>query len=166
MTGAEGLGSAASLYFAQQAQAASPLQALQSFSGGEGAGGVTGGEGAGQNSASISGLGQLFSNLQQLQAQDPSQFTQVVSQVAGALQSAAQQQAGSLSQFLTNLATSFQQAASTGTLPQLHPHGSTESQSYNSAGQPGLSGTASSTATTFQQLFTTLANQVGASLGG
>ena len=59
MTGAEGLGGAASMYFAQQASLSSPINLARSLSGGEG--GFSGGEGTGQSTATISSAGQLLS---------------------------------------------------------------------------------------------------------
>jgi lysophospholipid acyltransferase (LPLAT)-like uncharacterized protein len=73
-------------------------------------------------SAERSWLSQLLITLQQLQAQSPIQFQQVVGQIAGQLQSAAQQQghAGAGS-FLLDLAAKFQNIASGGPLSQLQP---------------------------------------------
>jgi hypothetical protein len=84
MTGASGLGSAASAYFAQLSQSVTSQSAVSSLSGGEGAG-------SGKSTATISQPVQLLSELQQLQSQDPTKFTQVVGQIASQLQAAAQQ---------------------------------------------------------------------------
>lgn len=189
MTGAEGISSAASSYFLQSLQSTPKVSG--SLSGGEGAGGMSGGEGAGAVSASISPMGQLVSNLQQLQTQDPTKFQQVVGQIATELQTAAQQsgqtgpssstqqpgQAGT-SNFLTQLAASFKAIANGGSLSQLqaqHHHG--HHQMYDSTGQ-SVSTTPTSPSTTspagsanstsgsnIQQLFATITSQVAQALG-
>jgi hypothetical protein len=163
MIGAKGVGSAADLHFAQRAEAASPPGALQPLSADSAVGGVSGAGGRGTSPASISGLGQLLSNLQHAQSQNPSQFPQLVSQIAGALQSAAAVHTGGASQLLTGLASSFEKAATTGTLPQLHP--TAEAQSYTRTGQPvtstAVNGTSSPAAASLQQLFAGLASQIG-----
>ena len=115
MSGGEGLGGAASAYFAQQSRGVNGTSALNSLTGGEGGGGVA------QSPATISGPGQLLSNLQQLQTQDPTKFQQAVSQIAGQLQTAAQQTQGPQSDFLTKLAAKFQSVANGGSLSQLQP---------------------------------------------
>jgi hypothetical protein len=156
-----GIGSAATLSFAQPTEAASKAGAVQS--GGGGVGGTSEISGKGQNSASISGLGQLLSNLQQVQTQNPGQFPQLVSQIAGALQSAAAVHTGGASQLLINLAGSFEKAATSGALPQLHQ--GTETHSYSKTGQPvtttAVTGPAASAGSQLQQLFASLASQLG-----
>ena len=120
LTGGQGIGNAASLAFAQQGSTVA-LAGLASFSGGEGAGGLSGGEG-GQSSASISGPGQLVSELQQLQQQNPTEFQQIVSQIAKQLESAAQQAGqGQQGTLLSDLAQKFQNVANGGDLSQLLP---------------------------------------------
>jgi hypothetical protein len=166
MTGAEGIGGGAAAYFASRAQSVASTTAVRSLSGGEGAGGLSGGEGGGGDSASFSGIGQLLSALQQLQTQNPSQFTQVVSQISSQLQDAAQQQ-GQTSQgsALSNLATEFQSVASNGDLSQLHLHHHASNgggSTYGSNGQP--SGSGSSSYSDLQQLFADLAGEVNSSL--
>ena len=172
MSGGEGLGSAASAYFAQQLSGVNG--AASSLTGGEGGGGVA------PTSASISGPGQLLSNLQQLQAQDPTKFQQVVSQIATQLQSAAQQAQGPQSTFLSNLASQFQNVANGGSLSQLQPqqhhhhhHPAQQAYSQNSQSQPqgiaGLaqpSGSQSSGTSTIQQLFANISTEVTQALAG
>jgi hypothetical protein len=153
----------------QVTNAVAALQALSTLNASTGASGVAS-VGLTQSSASISGLGQLFSNLQQLASQNPTQFQQVATQIASEIQTASQQQTGPASQFLNQLGTSLQQFATTGTMPQLHHHHQTqEAQSYNSAGQAvnlgaGVNGQTGTNAS-LQQFFVTLAQQVGATLG-
>ena len=167
MTGAAGLGAAAAGYLVQQSQATDLLSALQSVASSDGpgaSGSVSASDGFGQSTASISGLGQLFSSIQQLQVQNPTQFSQAVSQIASTLQTTAAQQTGAVNQFLTALADSFQQAATTGGLPQLPPPGS---PTYNGAGLPvtstAVTGTSPVDSNVIQQLFASLASQVNGS---
>ncbi|HEV3439584.1 MAG TPA: hypothetical protein VG122_19625 [Gemmata sp.] len=172
MTGIGGLGNASSASATQQAQALNTLELIQALSSANASNGVSSAAGIGltQSSANISGLGQLFSNLQQLVTQNPTQFTQVVSQIASELQSASQTQTGTTSQFLSQLANTLQEAATTGDMPQLqqHHHHALQTQSYNSGGQPVTSGAAVDAQSSFnanlQQLFVTLSQQVGAAL--
>jgi hypothetical protein len=168
MVGAIGIGGAAAVFPTQHSHAANPLSALQSFSGGKGAASTSDGEEDGKTSTSISGLGQLLGSLQQLQTQNPQQFTQIVSQLANELKSAAQEASGGASQLLSTLANSFHQASAIGSLPQ-SPHRTTETQGYKSTGQPvsssAVSGTAAGAGTNLQQLFAKLASQVNATLG-
>jgi hypothetical protein len=171
MSGGEGLSSAASAYFAQQLSGVNG--AASTLTGGEGGGGVA------PTSTSISGPGQLLSNLQQLQAQDPTKFQQVVSQIATQLQSAAQQTQGPQSNSLSNLATKFQNIASGGSLSQLQPqqhhhqHHAQQAYSQNSQSQPqGIaalaqpSGSQSSSSSTIQQLFANISTEVSQALAG
>jgi len=164
MTGAEGFNRAASLYLAQQVQAANPIQAPHSLSESDGTKNTNASSPLDQSSASISGLGQLFSNLQQLQNQNPNQFVQVIDEVICMLIHEAQQQIGSASQYLTSLANSFQQASPAGGLPMLYVPSPPELQAYGSNAQSftDLNG---NTASAFQDLFASLANKVSASLG-
>ena len=166
MTGAEGIGGGAAAYFASRAQSVASTTAVRGLSGGEGAGGLSGGEGGGGDSASFSGIGQLLSALQQLQTQNPSQFTQVVSQISSQLQNAAQQQGPSgQGSALSNLATEFQSVASSGDLSQLHLHHHASNgggSTYGSNGQP--SGPVSISNSNLQQLFADLASEVNSSL--
>jgi len=172
MTGAEGLGSAASTYFLQPRQTTSAGSG--SLSGGEGARGITGGEGGGPSvSTSISPLGQVVSNLQQIQAQNPTQFQQIVGQIATQLQAAAQQQgqSGGSSSFLTALAQNFQNVANGGDISQLEPSQNADHSyyTYDSSGQ-AVPSTASSTGTTgsgmiIQQTIASIATDVAKALG-
>ncbi len=171
MTGIGGLGNTTSASATQQAQALNTLALLQALSSANASNGVSSAAGIGltQSSANISGLGQLFSNLQQLGTQNPTQFTQAISQIASELQTASQTQTGTTSQFLSQLANTLQEAATTGNMPQLQQHHRTQqTQSYNSSGLPATSGAAvdaqSSSNAGLQQLFVTLSQQVGAAL--
>jgi hypothetical protein len=178
MTGAEGLGSAAGAYFAQLSQSVTSPKGVGSLSGGEGAASLSGGEGAGgQSSASISAPGQLLSELQQLQAQDPTKFTQVVGQIASQLQTAAQQSQGGQADFLSNVAQQFQSVANGGSLTQLQGHnhdhrvpatyasgGSGASQSLAGAAPQGSASTASGSSV--QQLFASISSEVSQALAG
>jgi hypothetical protein len=169
MTGIGHVGSATNNSATQNAQALSALQTLQALSSLNSSNGVSSATGIGltQTSASISGLGQLFSNLQQLETQNPTLFKQMASQVASELQSAAQQQTGSTNQFLSNLVSTLQASATTDSLLQMqHHHHTQEAQSYNSSGQPvtSVGDTQSNSGANLQQLFVNLAQQVGAAL--
>jgi hypothetical protein len=169
LSGGEGLGSASGAYFAQQAQGIKGLGAVSGLTGGEGAGG------AAQSSATISGAAQLLSNLQQLQTEDPTKFQQVVSQIVGQLQAAAQQTQGPQSTFLSNLAAKFQSVANGGSLSQLQPqhHHHHAQQAYSQGAQnqsQGVTGLAqssngqSSSSSTLQQLYATISNEVSQAL--
>jgi hypothetical protein len=170
MIGIGGLGSAAATSVTQWAQALNELQSLQapSILGASGSVSSPAEIGLTQTSASVSSLGQLFSSLNQLETRNPAAFKALASQLASELQSAAQQQTGNTSQILTNLSNAFQEAATTGKMPQLHHHHhKSQADSYNSSGQPvsseaevGLTSSNSS----IQQLFTTLTQQVIAAL--
>jgi hypothetical protein len=170
MSGGDGLGSAASAYFTQQLQGANSLTPLASLTGGGGGGGAS------PISTSISGPGQLFSDLQQLQAQNPAAFQQVTSQIATQLQAAAQQTQGPQSDYLSNLAAKFQNISSGGSLSQLQPkhhhhHHAQQADSESSQSQPqGIeallqatasqsSGSQSSSNSNLQQLFTAFTAQ-------
>lgn len=167
MIGAGGLGSVTALQAALQTTPSAPVAALGGLAGGEGAGGLSGGEG-GQSSASISPVGQLFSSLQQLQTQNPTQFQQVASTIAGQLESAAQQQGSTpAGQFLTNLANDLTNAANGGNLAQIQPYPQGgQDQIYNSAGQatPATDPTAATSGPDLQQLFANLNSEVGQAL--
>ncbi|HLK58272.1 MAG TPA: hypothetical protein VKU00_17025 [Chthonomonadaceae bacterium] len=90
-------------------QAISPALATNQAQGG--AQGVdTDGDQGGAASVKISKQAQLLSQLQQLQQQDPTQFKQVVTNIADQLTQAAQSSTGQDQQFLTALAGRFQQA--------------------------------------------------------
>ena len=130
-----------------------------------------------QDASAISSPGQLYSNLQKLQAQDPTTFKTVVAQIASQLQTAAREQ-GDTAQglFLSNLAQKFQNVANGGDLSQLTP----TSPSNNiyavyalGAEQPsealallGLSSTSNSTQTNLLQLVTSISQEVSGALNG
>jgi hypothetical protein len=95
--------------------------------------------GTGASTASISGPGQLFSELQQLSQNNPTEFKAVASQLASSFQTAAGQASGSDAKVLTNLANQFSQAAQTGQLQP--PPGAQSAQGAAPAtGQSGSSG--------------------------
>jgi len=84
--------------------------------------GQVGDSDAASDAAGISQASQFLSKLEQLKQQDPAQFKEVPSQIADKLAAAAQQQTqGADSQFLTQLADKFRNAAQTGDLNQLQP---------------------------------------------
>ncbi len=175
MTGAlwdiSDLNRANSAYLAMQLQSVNGLAALRSLTGRQAAGGVN------QSAASISGPGQLLSDLQQLQTQNPNAFQQVVSQIAGKLQTAAQQASGPSRTFLSNLAAQFQSVADGGSLSLLQPQNDqqgrmqqaysrgTQSLSQGVAGLAQQSGSQSSDNSTLQQLFSTISGDVSQALG-
>jgi hypothetical protein len=70
----------------------------------------------GAASASISTPGQFMSEMQQLSQSNPTEFKAVASQVAASFQSAASQATGQQAQVLSGLASTFTQAAQTGSL--------------------------------------------------
>ena len=69
-------------------------------------------------SANISKRGQLLQKLQELQQQDPQQFTQIVTQMADSLQQIANQ-SGDSNGMAAKLASAFKNVASTGDLSAL-----------------------------------------------
>jgi hypothetical protein len=130
--------------------------------------------GTGGVTASLSGPGQLLSALQQLQTQDPSQFSQVVGQIATQVQAAAQQQGQSgAGQFLTSLAGKLQNVATTGDLSQLESHhghhGHHAQGTYNSQGQAvaptATSGSQTDSSNNIQQLFANIVQEVQQAAG-
>ncbi len=168
LSSSEGLNTASSVYPAQQTQGINGLSALSGLAGAQTGSGVA------QSPVKISGPGQLLSNLQQLQTQNPAKFQQVVSQIASQLQTAAKQTQGPQSTFLASLAAQFQSVANGGSLSQLQPqqhhrhhHHAQQAYSQNAGAQPqGLAGLAqpggsqSSSGSTMQQLFATISSEV------
>jgi hypothetical protein len=142
---------------------------------GTGAAGAVGPAGiAFGDSAQISGPGKLFAELQQLQSQNPTKFTQVVSDIATQLQTAAQQATGNQANFLTNLADRFQTVANTGDLSSLRPshhgHGHHAHATYNAQGQvvPPAAPPADSSSTSapdLRQIFSNIIQTVTQALG-
>lgn len=173
MTGAESIGSGAAAYYASRAQSVG-CSGTSSGTSGSQAAGVEDDSGA---STTISPFAQLLSNLQQLQTQNPTSFTQVVSQIASQLQSAAQQATGNQSTVLSNLASQFQNVANTGDLSQLqthHHHGHHGGGTYGGNGQPTSNGSTSTSSTTsgsgslqqtLAQLFSDFSVEVDSALG-
>jgi hypothetical protein len=131
------------------------------------------------DSAHISGPGQLLGQLQQLQAQDPTKFKQLVSDIASQLQAAAQQTTGIQANFLSELAGKFQTAATTGNVSSLLPnhHGHHVHGTYNAQGQvtpsalPGVAPTTDTSSTTaasgtnIGQLFANIAKEISQAVG-
>ncbi len=131
------------------------------------------------DSVRISGPGQLFSQLQRLQSQNPTQFKQLASEIATQLQTASQQSTGHQATVLSNLANQFQTASQTGSLSSLqqshhshHAHGTYNQLGHVSAPPPiavGASGSTGSTTASgganLGQLFTTIAQEVSQALG-
>ena len=106
---------------------ASAATALVSSASTKGPSGIAQAVNANKSTASISGLGLLFSNLEQLQARNPDQFKQVLSQIIAQLQQAAQAQGQTADgQFLTSLANKLQNVANGGQFaavqPKVHHH--------------------------------------------
>ena len=154
---------------AKQNQA--PSAAIGSAGGrdGDGDGGRVGG-------ARISPAGQLLSQLQQLQAQDPVKFKQVVTDIANQFQAAATQQGQTpQGQFLAQLASQFQNVANGGSLSQLQlgHHGHHAHQTYDARGQvapqialaPAQGTSQGPTGTDLRQLFQNIASEVSQALG-
>ena len=128
-------------------------------------------------SATISGPGQLLSNLQKLQAQDPAKFKQVVADIANQLQTASQQAQGPQSDLLSKLASAFQGVANGGSLSQLQPqqhhhhHHAHRAYSQNSpsstqgvAGIAAPSSSKSASGSSMQQLFANIFDDVSKAL--
>lgn len=94
-------------------------------------------------SVSFSGPAKMFSQLQQLQRDNPADFQQLMSGIASQLQQAAKQATGSDQQFLTALADRFQQAAG-GDLAALNPAQQSQIASMTAAttGSTSLQGAA------------------------
>jgi hypothetical protein len=120
--------------------------------------------------ASISGAGQLFSLLQQLQQTNPTQFKQVTGQIASQLSAAAQQQSGGASTVLSQLANKFQQASQSGSLgsftgPQGAHHGHHHHGTYNRSGQAVTSSSDTTSQSSLNQLFSSIADNLNSTLG-
>jgi hypothetical protein len=163
MIATQSLGSISSLYASLPTTSASSVAGVGGLSSSQGVAGLMDPDGDG-SSATISPLGQLLGNLQKLQAQNPTTFQQVVSQIANQLQTAAQQQGATpAGQFLTNLSDQFRNVANGASLSQVqaHHHGH-HHHGYNSAGQPTSTSSATdpTNSTDLQQLFTTLNTEV------
>ena len=161
-----------------QSQSITALAAGTSTSTSSGAVSTVGSRG---DTATISGPGKLFSELQQLQSSDPAKFKAVVSDIASKLQAAAQQSTGPQADVLSFLASKFQTAASTGDLSGLQPkhhhtHGLHTPPTYNSQGQPAaagtsapppppVGGTASTGGVDLKQLFVSISQEVSQAVG-
>jgi hypothetical protein len=106
----------------------------------------------------------LFQQLKQLQTSDPSEFKQVLTDAAGKLQAAAQQQTDpTQAAFLNNLASRFQDAANTGNLSALQPQGSDGSYAPKGHHHHHHGGGSNETNNTQDVLATLLGNQQPAS---
>jgi hypothetical protein len=131
--------------------------------------------GVGRDSAAISGPGKLLSRLQQLQAQDPAKFKQVMTDISGKLQTAAGQATGGQGQFLSGLASQFQAAASSGDLSGLRPqrahgHHRHGTGTYNPQGRvtppAAATGTGPTDGADLKQLFAGISQELAQALGG
>ena len=93
----------------------------------------------GSEMATISGPGQFFSDLQQLSQSDPTKFKQVASQLATSFQNAASNATGADAQRLNSIANNLSQAAQTGSLqpPQPPPSAGTVGQTGDASGSGG-----------------------------
>jgi|HubBroStandDraft_5_1064220.scaffolds.fasta_scaffold384512_1 hypothetical protein len=110
--------------------------------------------------ASISTPAQFFNQLQQLSQQDPTQFKAVASQLATSFQNAASQASGPQAKALNNLANQLDQAAQTGQLqpPQSAQGAAGSSQAgggYHHHHHHGGGGSASGQSSEVQQAFQT-----------
>jgi hypothetical protein len=115
-----------------------PTQSNSALSGGNSSlGALLTGSSSSGDSVQISGPAQLYSQLQQLQSQNPTSFKQVTSEIASQLQAASAQATGGEAGFLANLASKFQTAANTGSASPLQPSqaGSSLPGTYNQQGQ-------------------------------
>jgi hypothetical protein len=148
----------------QKIRSSNPLAKFANLAGGKG----------NQTTATISGPGELLSNLEQLQAKDPAKFKQVAAGIANKLQAAAHQAGtGTQGSQLSELAAKFQSVASGGSLAQLASPQSRSLSGPNAYSQVMQNSSASllnlalqngsqspSTATNLQQLFTNILNDV------
>lgn len=102
----------------------------------------TSGTDSSSDSSSMSQMAQLVSQLQQLQTSNPTKFKQIMSEAAQTLDQEAQSTGGMGGQMLSNLAQSFQNAATTGDLSSLLPSGGGSAgqvqNGYNSSAQPTI----------------------------
>ncbi len=115
---------------------------------------------------SVSGIGKLLSNLQDLATSDPAKFKQETGAIAAKLNDAAGNTAGDESSFFKDLASQFQQASDTGDAsalaPKRHAHhnhassgtnssaaNSSAADQYNSTSLFSMLGTDSSTSSNF-----------------
>jgi hypothetical protein len=172
MSGGLGVGKAGGSLFPKRLQNVNGSSALTNLAGSLGASGIA------QTTAAISAPGQILSDLQQLQAQNPMKFQQVVGQITSQLQTASQKAQGAQRNILSNLAGQFQNIAAGGSLAQLQPqqqhHHSRAHQAYSQNSQnliQGLAGLAASSTSLAgnsptQKLLTTISTEVKNALGG
>ncbi len=132
-------------------------------------------------SVDVSGPGQIYAKLQQLQQEDPTKFKQVVSEIAKQLQSAATQ---SGDKNLSALASKFEDVANGGDLSEIKPPSPPQggsgmaaaySQTAQMSGQPpsgpppsSANGTSGSSAgsNTMQSLFSNIGQEIDSALAG
>jgi hypothetical protein len=131
----------------------------------------------GAASATISTPAQLFSEMQQLSQQNPSEFKAVAAQLATTFQSAASQATGPQAKLLTAIANQFTQASQTGSLqPPQSQGGQAPGQSaptsqtgegsghhhhhHNGGGGGGSTGASSEVAQAFESAMTVLTQAV------
>jgi hypothetical protein len=117
------------------------------------------------DTANISGPAQLFSELQQLATQNPTQFKQLTSEIASQLQTAAGSDSNSP---LADLASLFETASETGSAsgPQ-PPSGPQDVGTYDQQGQmisSSMQSARQSSGTDLQSLFQTISQEVSAAL--
>jgi hypothetical protein len=165
MKGTEGIGGSTSAYYAsrtKQAQATGTSSDCDQASAPAGDGAAGGG--------GISDYGKLVSALQQLQTQDPAKFKEVVTDIAGQLQSAADQQGSSTpDNGLSKLTDKFRQVADTGDVSKLqgrhHHHHGGGGGTYGNGGKPAETAGPPPGAGQIRELFSQFTDEVNAALG-
>lgn len=166
MMGTFGLDSSATIHPSQPASQANSMEVLDAIaqnnitpgSGGSVAGNVI-----------VSPFGELIIALIQMQMQNAAIFKQTAAQASARAQQEAQQQASAESkQFLNNVANALQEASQTGNLPPILTQLTPSIQAYTRTGQPASTNATSNAPMTsisaLSQFFSSLANQVNASL--
>ncbi len=129
--------------------------ALQSINSPTTAGSSTSGIGGQSDSSKLSPLAKLLSQLQQLQQSNPAEYAQVTQQIASSLQSAAQSATSSGNTTgaaqLTQLATDFTNASTSGRLPNIQDLATAIGGGSNSSGANSIYHTIESTLTSALQ---------------
>jgi len=138
--------------------------------------GVTGtGSASSAVSVDLSQPGQLWSQLQSLAQNNPTEFKQVTADIASQLKDAASSATGGQAQFLTNLSNRFQAASQSGSMSDLappasqgqgvhhghHHHHAQAAQSTTDSSQSSSTGQ-SSTDSLMQQIQSIIANALQA----
>jgi hypothetical protein len=121
----------------------------------------------GQDSVQVSKTAEFFQQLRQLETQNPAEFKKELSDIAGKLKTAAQQESDpSQSSFLNNLADRFQKAADTGDLSALKPPQANQAASgHNGHHHHGSSGLSAQTQETLATIFQDAENALTARSG-